>query len=428
MTTVNVGVIGYGTIGTGVVRILQKDAALLEKRAGRPIVLKTVAELHPTPREGIDASRFALTDDALSVCRDPDIHIVVEVIGGVQPARQFIEEALRNGKHVITANKELMAKHGRELLALAHEHNVNLGFEASVGGGIPIIHALTSSLAGNRFARIYGILNGTTNYILTRMHNDGVDFGAVLKEAQDLGYAEADPSSDVDGHDIAYKLCLLAAIAFDTFFDINEIFREGIRSITARDIAVAKEFGYVIKILAVGVQRGDNDVELRVHPVMIPTRHPLASVNDAFNAVFVEGENVGESMFYGRGAGELPTASAIMGDMVEIVRTLALQRSGMASRFGGSAHRMRPMGDIESRYYLRLKVADAPGVLGAIAQAFGQHEVSIRSVKQQEGDGTAAELIIMTHAVREARMQAALTDIRALPTVDEVCSLIRVGL
>ncbi len=423
---VHIGLIGFGTIGTGVARILQNDGDTLARRAGRPLTLKTVAELKFLAKEGIDATRFTVTKDATDIISDPEIDIVIELIGGVQPARSFIEGALRNKKHVITANKELIAKHGRELFALARENNVNLNFEASTCGGIPIINAMTSALCANSFSVLYGIVNGTTNYILTRMQKEHVSFADVLKDAQRLGYAEADPSSDVDGHDIAYKLCILASIAFNHFFDINEIHREGISRISHRDIEIATSYGYVIKMLAIGVNHGDT-VELRVHPVMLPAAHPLASVNGAFNAVFVEGSNVGQSMFYGRGAGELPTASAVMGDAVEIARRLDAGRTSEALNFGSAPCRLMPMDDIVSMYYLRFAVDDRPGVLAQISRAFGDNDVSIKLVKQDDLGNRRAELNIMTHEVRESKLQAAVREIAALPTVNEVCSLIRMS-
>lgn len=424
----NIGVIGFGTIGTGVVKILQKDSALLKERTGIGITLSKVADIAPQPKADIDYSAFELVKDAKSVIDDESIHLVVEVIGGVEPAKTFIEGSLKKGKHVVTANKELMAKHGRELIAMAKAHGVNLFFEASSGGGIPIINALTSALAANPYQKIYGILNGTTNYILSKMHTEGAEFAEVLKEAQALGYAEADPSSDVDGHDVAYKLTILSSIAFDSYFNIDDVFREGIRGISLRDINIAKSYGYVIKLLAIGIANGGDIVELRVHPVMLPQRHPLAAVNDSFNAVYVEGENVGETMFYGRGAGELPTASAIVGDIIAIARGRNEKTSAPQLNYGKRAKTIRPIGEIESKYYLRLHVKEAPGVLAAISRAFGDNKVSITMVQQGDPTETDAELVIMTHRVKESKMQKALDEIRNLPVVIEVSSLIRAGL
>lgn len=427
MQPVNIGVIGFGTIGTGVVRILQKDALLLEKKCGRPLRLKTVAELNPIEKAGIDSSKFSITSDATEIINDPEINIVVEVIGGVEPAGTFIKNALIAKKHVVTANKELIAKKGRELFALAKENKVNLFFEASTGGGIPIINALTCSLAANSIQKVYGILNGTTNYILTKMYNEGAEFSDILNEAKELGYAEADPTSDIEGHDIAYKLCILSNIVFDHFFDIDEIYREGISNISKRDIEIAKAYGYVIKMLAIGVSHG-SDVELRVHPVMLPNAHPLASVNGSFNAVFVDGENVDESMFYGRGAGELPTASAIMGDVVEIARSIDYPHSSAALNFGTAQRNLLPMGQIKSQFYLRLDIKDESGVLAEISRVFGDNDVSIRLVKQDIFGSNTAELNIMTHEVSESQFQNAITTIKKMSTVNDVCSVLRMEL
>ena len=423
-----VGVIGFGTIGTGVVKILQKDAAILAERAGRPIVLKTVADVAPQKKEGVDYTAFTLVNDAMTLIEDPEIDLVVELVGGVTHAKRFIEAALKNKKHVVTANKELIAKHGKALIALAREMEVNLFYEASSGGGIPIINALTSSLAANPYRKIYGILNGTTNYILSKMTSEGAEFEEVLKEAQALGYAEADPSSDVDGHDVAYKLTILSSIAFNCYFENADVFREGIRNISFRDIAVAKQHGYVIKMLAIGIAREGDTVELRVHPVMLKSDHPLASVNGSFNAVYVEGENVGETMFYGRGAGELPTASAVLGDVIAIVRSVDLLGSSPTLRFGGDQRRVLPMGEVESKYYLRISAKDHPGVLAAVSKVFGDNDVSITTVQQTDPVGDDAEIVIMTHVVKESQMQRALESIGALASVNRVCSLIRTGI
>ena len=425
---INVGVIGFGTIGTGVVKILQKDREIVQRRSGREVTLKTVADIAFQEKGGVDFKRFERTGDALQLIGDPEIDIVVELIGGVGHAKTFVEAALKAKKHVVTANKELMAKHGKALIALAKSERVNLYYEASSGGGIPIINALTSALAANRFQRIYGILNGTTNYILTKMHQEGAEFADVLREAQALGYAEADPSSDVDGHDVAYKLAILGSIAFDCHLNIDDVFRQGIRDVSFRDIEVAKQHGYVIKLLAIGILRDGDEVELRVHPVMLKASHPLAAVNESFNAVYVEGENIGETMFYGRGAGELPTASAVVGDIVSIARSIDADDTTPCLSFGGSERRVIPMGEIESKYFLRLIVKDSPGVLAAISRIFGDQKVSITSVQQYTTKATDAEIIIMTHRVKESRVQEAVRQIAELDVVTKVCSLIRAEL
>ena len=429
MQSLKVGIIGYGTIGTGVARILLNERELLSKRCGRDVELHTLAELNLQQKPDIDLSSVKLVKDAGLLLDDDQVDIIVEVVGGVSPAKEFIEKALKRRKHVVTANKELIAKHGAELFSLARENKVCLLCEASSGGGIPIIQALTSALVANRFQKIYGILNGTTNYILTKMHEEGADFTSVLKEAQKLGYAEADPSSDVDGHDVAYKLSILGCFAFDSYFDTAKIYREGIRSISHRDIELACEFGYVIKLLAIGVAIDDDNVELRVHPVMLPREHPLAAVSGSFNAVYVEGNSVGETMFYGRGAGELPTASAIVGDIVHIARYACPDGDAFPLQFGtGKKKTLVSIGEIVSQYYLRLIVRDSAGVLASISRVFGDNAVSIHVVHQKDSLGEDAELVIMTHAVKEAQMLKAIQEIKDLDIVTEVCSLIRTDL
>ncbi len=423
-----VGVIGCGTVGGGVVKLLAEEADHLRRKTGVAIELRKAADLDPVKRQATGLPDHLLTADAQELFRDPEIGVIVEVIGGVKPAQSFIEAALEAGKHVVTANKELIAKKGPELLALARQRNVTLHFEASSCGGIPVINALGQSLAANRFERLYGIVNGTTNFILTKMHREGAEFADVLREAQQLGYAEADPTADVDGHDAAYKLAILAALAFNTAVDYREIHTEGIRNISARDIELAKEYGYVIKLLAIGVEHSQESVELRVHPVMIRHDHPLAAVNDSFNAVFASGNYVGDVMFYGRGAGQLPTASAIVGDIIDLA--MHHPQGGVSARmnFGARKKSVVPMGDVVSKFYLRLEVKDRPGVLASIASVFGECEVSISGVKQKEATGREAELVILTHAVRESAMQKAVAEMRKLDVVLGVRSVLRADL
>ena len=420
-----VGVIGCGTVGSGVVKLLTSEKEHLARKTGVAIELRKAADLDPAKRAATGLPAALLTADAASLLSDPDIAVVVEVIGGVKPAQTFIEGALTAGKHVVTANKELIAKKGPELFALARKHGVTLHFEASSCGGIPVIHAFGQSLAANRFEKLLGIVNGTTNFILTKMHREGAEFADVLAEAQRLGYAEADPTADVDGHDAAYKLAILAAMAFDSHFDYRDIHTEGIRNISARDIAIAKDYGYVIKLLAIGAAHGDGRVELRVHPVLVPKDHPLAAVSDAFNAVFARGNYVGDVMFYGRGAGQLPTASAIVGDIID----LAMHQSGGGTsprmNFGTLAKPVVPMGEVKTQYYLRLDVKDEPGVLASIAKIFGDSRVSISAVTQEEATGKSVELVIFTHEVTESDFQGAVGEIRSLPVVVAVRALIR---
>ena len=420
-----VGVIGCGTVGGGVVKLLVSEKDHLVRKTGVAVELRRAADLDPEKRAATGLPASVLTADAASLLAEPGIDVVVEVIGGVQPAQSFIETALAAGKHVVTANKELIAKKGPELFALARKHGVTLHFEASACGGIPVIHAFGQSLAANRFEKILGIVNGTTNFILTKMHRAGAEFADVLAEAQRLGYAEADPTADVDGHAAAYKLAILAAMAFDSHFDYREIHTEGIRSISARDIAIAKDYGFVIKLLAIGAAHDDGRVELRVHPVLVPKEHPLAAVSDSFNAVFARGNYVGDVMFYGRGAGALPTASAIVGDIIDLAMH---QRGGGTSprmNFGTLNKAVVPMGEVKSQYYLRLDVRDRPGVLAAIAKIFADFRVSISAVTQEEATGASVELVIFTHEVTEADFQKAVAEIRKLDVVVGVRALIR---
>ncbi|GBR75324.1 homoserine dehydrogenase [Candidatus Termititenax persephonae] len=423
----NIAVLGFGTVGAGVVKMLLHNGDLLTKRTGKKLTLKYVADLDIKKDRGVKVPKNILTTDALRAVNDPAVDIVVEVIGGVQPAKKFIEAALKNKKQVITSNKEVIAKYGRAFIALAAQQQVNILFEASVGGGIPIINALTKALAGNNIRRIYGIVNGTTNYILTKMYRENTELDIALKEAQALGYAEADPTNDLDGHDVVYKLSILAGIAFNSHFNYQDIYREGIRGLSTVDIALAREFGYVIKLLAIGIAREAQQVELRVHPVMVPQKHPLATVNDSFNAVFVEGDCVGETMFYGRGAGELPTASAVIGDIVDLALHYEMGGTNPALHFNFMQKKIVPSGAISSEFFIRLQVKDEPGVLAAVSKICANNRVSIKTVQQKDANGVA-HLVIITHLVKEAALQKAIKQIGALRQVLEVSSVIRAGL
>ncbi|MFA5257927.1 MAG: homoserine dehydrogenase [Opitutales bacterium] len=425
---INVGLIGLGTVGGGVARILLENEKNLCARAGVPIRLAKINTLvlkNPLPFPLADG---ILTDDISDLLDNPEIDVIVECIGGVGAALVFARRALGGGKHFVTSNKELIAKFGPELIALASANNVNLCYEASVCGGIPIIHGLKNNLAADNIRKLFGILNGTTNYILDKMTQDGAEFADALADAQRLGFAEADPTNDVDGFDVAYKLSILAGIAFNTSFRFEDIHFEGIRAVGAYDIAFAERLGYVIKLIATGVDHGESGVELRVHPVMVPVEHPLASVGGAFNGVFVEGDYIGQAMFYGPGAGSMPTACAVVGDVVDIAMThdLGHPHPSMTTNFG--PRKVMPMGDVESEYFLRLSVKDQPGVLAKIAAICGDLGVSLKNVEQPESEGGLAELILITHPVREKSMQEALGLMRNLSVVIKVESLIRVGL
>jgi homoserine dehydrogenase len=425
---IRVGLIGLGTVGGGVARILIENEESLGRRAGIPIKLVKINTLvlkNPLPYPLADG---VLTSDIKDLVENPEIDVVVECIGGVGAALDFARRALSNGKHFVTSNKELIAKYGPELTEIAKSHGVNLYFEASVCGGIPIIHGLKNNLASDNIRKLFGILNGTTNFILDKMTREGAEFADALAEAQRLGYAEQNPTNDVDAFDAAYKLSILAGLAFHSSFRFDQIHFEGIRSISASDIAYAKSLGYAIKLIATGVDCGEKGVQLRVHPTMVPLEHPLANISGAFNAVFVEGDYIGQAMFYGPGAGMLPTASAVVGDIVDIAMNHELTHShpSMLTNFG--PREVLPMGLVESEYYLRLSVADKPGVLAKIASVCGEFGVSLKSVDQPEAEGGLAELILVTHPVLEKSMQEALAKMRGLDVVMKVESLIRVGL
>lgn len=424
---IKVGLLGLGTIGKGVARVLIENADNLARRAGRSVELAKAVDLDIDRDFGVNFPEDCLTTDANAVLDDPEIAVIVEVIGGVNPAKAFIEKALGNGKHVVTSNKEVIAKHGASFLKLARENGVNLYYEAAVGGGIPIIHGLKNCLSANNIQEIVGIMNGTTNFILTKMAQEGAEFEAVLKEAQAAGYAEADPTADVDGYDVAYKLAILGSIAFNTHFSYEDIYFEGIRNIAREDIKIAGEMGYVIKLVAIGVEREDGRVELRVHPTMIPVDHPLAGVNHTFNAVFVKGNYIDECMFYGHGAGMLPTASAVVADIMDIAMAADLEGSHPSITTDFRKREVVPIGEVESEYYLRLQVKDQLGVLGSIAKICAENQVSIKTVQQHVRNGEAA-IELITHRVRESAMQEAIARIRELDTILGVASLLRVGL
>ncbi|MBN2811923.1 MAG: homoserine dehydrogenase [Spirochaetales bacterium] len=426
MSDIVIGVIGFGTVGTGVAKILLNDRAMLEERAGCKIVLKRIADLDVSSDRGLALPEGMLIADADAVIGDVEINTVIEVIGGEGAAKKFIEAALKAGKNVITSNKEVIAKHGRAFTELAKAHGCTILYEAAVGGGIPVLHAIRNSLAANRIERVYGIVNGTTNFILSKMTATGADFSATLREAQDLGYAEADPKNAVEGYDATYKLAILSSLAFRCPVDYREIYREGITRITADDIAAAKYFGYTVKILAVGVNREDG-LELRVHPVMVPDEHPLASVHDAFNAIFIRGSSLGDSMLYGRGAGELPTASAVVGDVMNLAFR-GTQGFSHDTDFALAERKVLPISESITSFFVRCVVNDAPGVLASYANIFAKYRVSIHNIRQMDARDGEATITIITHPTREAEMRAALAEIEALPTVRRVASVIRAGL
>ncbi len=430
MNEIRIGLLGLGTVGAGVVKILDTHGAEMQERTDCQLTLAAIADADLIrEREGIDLARLHLVPDARQVLDDPSIQIVIELIGGLEPARTFILRALAAGKHVVTANKALLAHHGAELFEQARRHRVMLGFEAAVAGGIPLLRAVREGLPANRIGSVFGIVNGTCNYILSKMTDEGLDFSAVLKEAQARGYAEADPALDIEGMDSAHKLQILAMLAFRTSLDLKDIYTEGITGVAHEDVVNAAELGYRIKLLAIA-KASDGGLEARVHPTMIPAQSPLAAVSGVYNAVFISGDNVGNLMFYGRGAGQLPTASAVWSDALEIARRVAHGVPALPVELPSVAKAplpLRPMDEIRSAYYLRVMALDRPGVLAQVAGILGRHDISLLSVLQKaRAEGEAVPVVMLTHDARERDMRAALAAIDRLPVVASRTTMIRV--
>ena len=415
MTEIGVGVIGFGTVGAGVAEGLLKSASLITRRCGVSVELRGVADVDITTDRGVAVPEHLLSTDAMALVARPDIQIVVELIGGTGVAYNIVKAALEAGKAVVTANKKLLAEHGEELFALARERNVDLYFGASVGGGIPIIRSLRDGLVANEILAIYGILNGTCNYILTRMAREGLGFDEVLSEAQRLGYAEANPSLDIDGFDTAHKACILAALAFGFQPKISDVHVEGIRGIGGEDVRYAADFGYRIKLLACVARDGD-EVEVGVHPTLVPKTHMLYNVNDAFNAAMVKGDMSDYTMYYGRGAGRAPTASTVVGDIGDIARNIAhggARYSRAVPTYGEGKMRLKAAGDIRSKFYIRFLVEDRAGAFGTIASILGKHNVSISAASQKAGSvgKEPVPVVALTHLAKSADLDAALDEI-----------------
>ena len=421
--TIRVGMLGCGTVGAAVVRMVHEHADDIAMRAGCRLEVTRVAVRDVERDRGLPLSREAFTSDGVAIVDDPDVDIVCELVGGVEPARAILLRAFANGKPVVTANKELLANAGKDLFDAADAADRDLYFEASVAGGVPVIRTLKESLAGEHVTRILGIVNGTTNYILTQMSQHSWSFDEALAEAQRLGYAEADPTADVEGFDAAAKCAIVASIAFNSRVVADDVYREGIASITAQDIADAARMGYVVKLLAIA-ELDEGEISARVHPAMIPASHPLAAVRDAFNAVFIEGPKVGQLMLYGPGAGGDATATAVVGDLISAARNLVTGGRGMGCTCA-LERRIRPMDDTRGQYYLNLHVADRPGVLAEIAGDFGHNGVSIERV-WQEGFGDEATLVFITHRAQEGALQKTLQELRESTAVRAVSSVLRV--
>ncbi len=435
MSEIRVGLLGLGTIGTGVARILIEQQELMSRRLGKTVRLVAAADRDISHDRGLDLTGVRLCDDANAVVTADDVDLVVELIGGYEPARTFVATALEHGKHVVTANKALVAKHGEELFPLAVSKDVAIGFEAAVGGGIPCLKALREGCAANAVESVYGILNGTCNFILTKMENEGADYRDVLKEAQELGYAEADPTFDVEGIDTAHKLSILAAMAYGSKIKFDEVFTEGISKITAADIESASEMGYRIKLLGIAKPHGENGeverVEMRVHPTLVPVESQIAQVSDSYNAVQVSGDFVEHTLYVGRGAGERPTASAVVADIMDIARVAPDGVQHLAPPMGYVENERRelqtlPVADIECEYYLRLMVQDEPGVIASVTSILADHRISLEALSQKERHAChAVPIVMLTHETTEGNLQAAISRIISLKAVEEDVLILR---
>jgi homoserine dehydrogenase len=424
---INVGLLGLGVVGSGVVKALTQKRALITQQIGRSVHITRILVRDLDKTRALEVPKSLLTTNPMDILEDPQVHLVVEVMGGERPALDYLRQALQGGKSVVTANKEVMAKHGPELLALATKKGVHILFEASVGGGIPILRPLTKDLRANEIKTIRAIINGTTNYILTKMTYEDMEFTQALEEAQKLGYAEADPTNDVEGIDASYKLAILASLAFRTKVAVQDVYREGISRLTSRDFRYARELGYVIKLMAIARREGDQ-LEARVHPVLIPQEAPLAKVDGVLNAVEVEGDLVDKVLFHGRGAGSMPTTSAVIGDILEVGWNIAREVPPTPFVSLDRTMAIRSISDLVTRYYIRTTVSDRPGVLAQMATILGDLQISIASVIQKEADPSAqtAELVITTHPSREKDMQQALKELEELEVVREIGNFLRV--
>ena len=433
MNDIKAGLIGFGNIGAGVVKLLQENADVIRAKVGADIVLKRIVDLDITSDRGVTVDPACLTTDVNAIFDDPDISVVIELVGGYEPAKSFVLKAIAKGKHIVTANKALLALHGEEIFSAAARNNVEVQFEASVGGGIPVLTAIKGNMSANRFGSVFGIMNGTCNYILTRMTQEGADFSNMLKVAQELGYAEPDPAFDIEGVDTAHKLAILVSLCFGTRIDFKDIYTEGISAISSLDVKFARDFGYRIKLLAIG-KLTNGQVEARVHPTMIPLHYPMADVNGVFNAIRLTGDFVGPVMFYGRGAGQNPTASAIVGDLIGLSRSMMAGAGRRMSPMGFLDNEIKnipvkPMAEIVSKYMLRFSALDKPGVLASIAGALGNNSISIESMVQtahRAGDETPVPIVIMTHEAREGSVQSALSEIDGLDFICQKTSFIRI--
>jgi len=418
-----VGILGFGTVGSGVYRMLMDNQEAIVRKVGLSVEVVKIGVRSAGKARELPDEMF--TTDLASIIDDPSIDVILELIGGVDTAGDAVQRALESGKNVVTANKELMAKHGSRLVTIAKERGLDLHYEAAVGGGIPLVQPLKHQLAGNDVLKMMGILNGTTNYILTAMQEEGADFGDVLADAQAKGYAEADPTADVDGFDASYKISILASIAFGKQVPIEDVYREGIRDVTMLDMKYAEILGYRIKLLGIVDAVGPDRVRVRVHPTLLPKSHPLASVNGVYNGLWLDGDFVGDVMFSGRGAGSAPTASAVVGDLIDVGRNIVAGGKGSAIPYG-TGMLTEPMDSLETGYYLRLQVNDRPMVLGQIATTFGKHSVSLAAMEMKALDEGKGEIVFLTHPCRESNFVAALEELKGLDVIADLGAWLRV--
>ncbi|MEF9945695.1 MAG: homoserine dehydrogenase [Lachnospiraceae bacterium] len=422
--TIKIALLGMGTVGTGVYKLIQRQAkAMIYKADAKLEIIAILVHDKEKVRDGVDSS--LITDNWNDIIQNDEIDIVIEVMGGIEPAKTMILEALYAGKNVVTANKDLIAEHGKELLDAAEENHKDFLFEAAVAGGIPIIRPLKQCLAGNEISKVVGIVNGTTNYILTKMFEEEMEFEEALEGATVRGYAEADPTADIEGYDAGRKMAIMASVAFHSRVVLSDVHIEGITKISAKDVRCAKQFDSVIKLLGVASNTAEG-IEVAVYPMLLSNTHPLAAVRGSFNAVFVNGDAVGDAMFYGKGAGELPTASAILGDVIDVARNISYDCNGRISCTCYKNLKVKPIGEVENKYFLRMKVSDRPGVLAQIAKVLGDHGVSISKVTQKAENMQCAELVIITDNVKEHHVEEALSVFREMSIVKEISSMIRV--
>ncbi|MFW5976423.1 MAG: homoserine dehydrogenase [Bacillota bacterium] len=422
---IKIGILGLGTVGSGVVKIMKNSSGNIKKKVGTELKIDKVLVKDKNKKRNIKLNKKLLTDQAEEIINNPEIDLIVELIGGENPAYEYIIKGIKSGKSIVTANKLVIAKHGKEIHELAQKYEVQVCYEGSVAGGLPIIRPLRESLAANRISEIYGILNGTTNYILTEMTKNGKDFSEALTEAQKLGYAERDPSSDISGQDAAYKISILSSIAFETFVDINSIYAEGINKISLPDIELAEELGYVIKLLAIGKKREDG-LDVRVHPTFVPQNHPLALVNSVYNAVYLHGDAVGDVMSYGKGAGQMPTGSAVVADIIQAAKDIYYKNPDTYSMNNYIDNKIVNIEEVENRFYIRIQVNDKPGVMAKVTKVLGDRKVSLASVLQKHRLSKVVPLVLITHPVKEKYLNDSLKELKQLDDVLEINSVIRV--